>query len=478
MNDYFDQVERDLRAAVERKAHLPWYRRGRLPHPRALGVLLAAVIIAAPAYAAVRLIASGSPVPASQPVTPSAFNGSALQTGARMLAVRTPDPAGGLPWGMRTVATTRGVVCIQVGRVDSGSVGALGQDDAFNNDGRFHPFSPNYQSGPPCPTPDGRGHVFLSVARYGVPASALPDAPASDGGCLPPRSMPPLRSSVLPRVRRAIVGLRRRLAGGPTCPVGDLRDIFYGFLGLDAISITYTGPNGQTITTKTIGADGAYLLVFPDSATTPNNDGYTYDASLVRGPITAVHYRNGHACLRARGGCPPIGYASAAGPIPASSQVAAPVTARVEPSRSYCQDGPDEVIPCSGRVPPGSRRIDMRGAAPEVLVVVSFISRTAITNGHSYYYLQMTRAPQPDPRYLRFSEECGGGASDFGQTNSDYAKGQQVTQWFFENLSCRGIVHGNVTLVSITGPATPAPMPALRGQSVGREVGHFSFTVP
>jgi hypothetical protein len=70
------------------------------------------------------------------------------------------------------------------------------------------------------------------------------------------------------------------------------------------------------------------------------------------------------------------------------------------------------------------------------------------------------------------------GAGEGGETNSDYAAGQRVVQWIFENLSCQGIAHGNVTLVTATGPSAPAPIPALPGQSAGREVGHFSVKVP
>ena len=119
----------------------------------------------------------------------------------------------------------------------------------------------------------------------------------------------------------------------------------------------------------------------------------------------------------------------------------------------------------------------MRGGPAETLVQLSWISRVAITNGHSYYYVQMSRAPYTDPRY-RPGEECGSGAADFGQTNSDYAAGQRVVFSMLEPLTCRGPVHGNVTLVITTGPSQPAPMPAVHGQSVGREVGHFSFRVP
>ena len=140
---------------------------------------------------------------------------------------------------------------------------------------------------------------------------------------------------------------------------------------------------------------------------------------------------------------------------------------------------PDQRAVGDGQVPAGFKRINMARNPAQVLVVISFISRVAITSGRSYYFLQSSRPPHPDPRYLTPGEHCGNyGGSDFGQTNSDYAKGQRVTQWFFEGLSCRGTVHGNVTLVSITGPSTPAPEPAMAGQSVGREVGHFSFNVP
>jgi hypothetical protein len=118
----------------------------------------------------------------------------------------------------------------------------------------------------------------------------------------------------------------------------------------------------------------------------------------------------------------------------------------------------------------------MRRGPAEILVEISFVSRVPITNGRSYYYIQMSRPPHPDPRY-RGGLQCAG-AGDFGQTNSDYAAGQRVTQSVFENLSCRGVARGDVTLVTTTGPSAPAPMPAVPGQSVGRDVGRFNFTIP
>ena len=112
-----------------------------------------------------------------------------------------------------------------------------------------------------------------------------------------------------------------------------------------------------------------------------------------------------------------------------------------------------------------------------MLVTISFISKVAITNGHSYYYIQMSRAPYADPRY-NTGLECGPNAGDFGQTNSDYAAGQRVTQSFFEDLSCRGPVHGDVSLVIATGPTSGAPTGAVPGQSVGRDVGRFNLNIP
>jgi hypothetical protein len=39
-------------------------------------------------------------------------------------------------------------------------------------------------------------------------------------------------------------------------------------------------------------------------------------------------------------------------------------------------------------------------------------------------------------------------------------------------------VHGDVSLVINTGPSAPAPMPAIKGRSIGREVGHFTIDIP
>jgi hypothetical protein len=446
MTEYFDHVERELRGAVRRHAHLPWYVRLRRRHPRGLVVVVAALVIAAPAAAAVGLLQGGSSVPPNEPPIPNAFNGVGIRSSARLLALRAPDPAGGPSWGLRLVRTSRGLLCVQVGRVAFGTVGALGRDGAFGNDGRFHPFSVSYESGPPCVAPDARGNGFLNVAEYGIPASALV---GDDAGC-------------------------RRTAG---CPTRDTRNLYFGLLGPDATSVTHLTASGGLTTTPTSGPDGAYLIVLPDTLPSENG-GFTYDAAVVPGAVRSVHYRDGHSCTVARrlfAGCPPVGYARSNARLPTEAQVRAPVSTRVQVGKAWCSPpGPlAQAEACPRPIPPGVHKIT--GGPPSALLTISFTSRVAVTTGRSYYYISFGNPPHHDRRY-QFSACAGGG--QFGQTNSDYAAGQRVVQSMFVPLGCRGAAHGTVTLVIQNGPAQAAPMPAVAGQSVGREVGSFGFAVP
>ena len=87
----------------------------------------------------------------------TAGEGIPVAGGSRLLPLRAPDPAGGLPWGMRIIHTTRGLICVQIGRVYHNQLGQLGVDGAFHNDGRFHP----------------------------LPTDALPDVLANAAGWMP-----------------------------------------------------------------------------------------------------------------------------------------------------------------------------------------------------------------------------------------------------------------------------------------------------
>jgi len=488
-SDYFDHVERELRTAVRAHAHLPWYVRLRLRHSRVLVVVLVGLIVAGPALAAAGLFQGGSPVAPVVAPTRTAGDGVAISSSVTLLALRTPDPPDGLPWGMRVLRTTRGLVCVQVGRVDFGTVGALGRDGAFGNDGRFHSFSENFEQGPPCATPDAHGDAYLNVAQYGISASALLAGPRGPR-CRAPRSL----VGVPPRFR-APTSRELREVRGPFCPIAELRDVYYGLLGPDAVSVTHQTPSGGLVTTPTTGPDGAYLIVLPNHPTI-NNGGLSYNAALFPGAVRAVTYRDGQTCrlpaptVPGKGGasCPTVGYISPTGLLPTPAEVAARVTARLEIAKHYCVNG-RLTEPCPTRIPRGFTRLNMRSprgevVAPEGLLVVSFTARVAVTNGHSYYYIQTCDPPNAHsqiPRWFqrlsRKNFECFYGGSE-APTSVDYKAGARVTQSQFVSLQPRGVIHGDVSLVITTGPTAPTPSPATKGQSIGRDVGHFALQAP
>jgi hypothetical protein len=155
---------------------------------------------------------------------------SPIEGAGRLLPLRAADPAGGPPWGMRVVYTTRGLVCVQVGRVYHGQLGQLGIDGAFGDDGRFHAL-------PPDALPD----VVGGIEGFSFENCAAPgDTYAGD-----------------------IVGLRASAASNPRAGVGavaDRREISFGLLGRHAVSITYRS-GSETHTQAVLPGLGAYLIV-------------------------------------------------------------------------------------------------------------------------------------------------------------------------------------------------------------------------
>lgn len=265
MSDYFDRIELTMRDAVRRRAHVPWYvrtLRGIKAHR--LVVVLAALVVATPAVGATtNWFGFGAPdrFP-SQPAAGMSI-GRALVGTARLLPLRVPDPQGGPPWGVALVRTTRGDTCIQLGRVDNGRLGSLGIDDAWNNDHLFHPF-PNTAEGTDCGTTDAAGHGFVNVSYTGTVASANPTAGARGpqaSTCHGPLIY--LNRLLGPRTGARAPSQHGRQDSRPACPPGSTRIIFVGLLGPDAASITYQAPSGSLRTERTVGPDGAYLVVFP-----------------------------------------------------------------------------------------------------------------------------------------------------------------------------------------------------------------------
>jgi hypothetical protein len=196
----------------------------------ALVALVLVLATAAITLAATGVILTGSPVGTVRAPIATEGEGIPAAGGVRLLPLRAADPAGGLPWGMRIIHTTRGLVCVQIGRVYDGQLGQLGVDGAFHDDGRFHP----------------------------LPADALPDVLPTAGGwmagnCASPGDIYAGDS----------VGLELSAATSPPEGAGvpaDRREISFGLLGVHAVSITYR-EGSKTHTQPVLAGLGAYLIV-------------------------------------------------------------------------------------------------------------------------------------------------------------------------------------------------------------------------
>jgi hypothetical protein len=219
----------------------------------------------------------GSPVRPEQPVSPSAGNGVPAVGGTRLLALRAADPEGGPPWGMRLIRTTRGQLCVQIGRVHDGQLGELGVDGAFGGDGRFHALSP----------------------------AILPDTSSSAA------------SAVCVEAGQTVSGYERSLdrsaafhsyaRGESAAAKAKLRSVSFGLLGPHAVSLTYR-TSAESVTRALDRRTGAYLIVTPVA---DHIVGGIDDASLSGrefrprpiGAVSAVTYRFGRlVCADGAGG--------------------------------------------------------------------------------------------------------------------------------------------------------------------------------
>lgn len=193
-------------------------------------LIAAIVVLAGGAIAAAATgLLTGSPVssPTGPPV-PHADYGVPVAGGSDLLALRAADPEGGPPWGMRIVHTTRGLVCVQVGRVYRGELGQLGVDGVFHDDGRFHPLAPD---------------VLYGTSEAMIEC-VLPSQPFSFEDASADRSGDPVPSE------------------GVRPPARELRSISFGLLGPHATRVTYE--TGAGLQTEPVSAEtGAYLIVEP-----------------------------------------------------------------------------------------------------------------------------------------------------------------------------------------------------------------------
>lgn len=286
------QLERDLLEAANRRhltssgaslSETPDPRRGLRARTRGLRVPLIAFVClvasTAIALAASGVILTGAPVRPEGQMNPSVGEGVPSPGASRLLPVRVPDPEGGLPWGMRIVHTTRGEVCVQIGRVENGQLGELGIDGVFHNDGRFHP----------------------------MPADVLPETSRVGVGVGDNDSTETVSCHLVGQVT---VGVHRgvdRSAGAANGherarPSSDLRDIYYGILGKSAVSVSYRyGASVRSVTV--LRPLGVYLIV--RRATSGALVGSGAESLGSEGdlspfpPLTAITYRlDGKLCQR------------------------------------------------------------------------------------------------------------------------------------------------------------------------------------
>ena len=127
-------------ARLDAEAAAPRRRAQRARARRTLVLAMLLVLLLAAGAVAAGILLGGEPVPEPTP-HPTPKSGTGTARAVELLPVTAPDPDGGPAWGMRLVRTTRGLVCLQLGRRSGGRLGILGRDGAFGNDGRFHPIS-------------------------------------------------------------------------------------------------------------------------------------------------------------------------------------------------------------------------------------------------------------------------------------------------------------------------------------------------
>ncbi|MGH2865873.1 MAG: hypothetical protein ACRDJX_11585 [Solirubrobacteraceae bacterium] len=534
MSDYFDRVERALRNAAAERRHVPWYRRVALRPSRGVAVVATCLVATGSALAASGVFQTGTPVAPEVAPIATVDAGAPIPRSVRLLSLRVADPDGGPPWGLRTIKTTRGLMCVQLGRIVDGRIGVLGKDGAFHDDGRFHPLSIDYfdAGSSNCATQDAHGNAFLNEEAFGVPTDGLISGEGQVSvGCYAPH--PTSRA----------------------CPPQDRRNIYYGLLGPDATSITYLAANGEEHTMATAGPDGAYLVVLPHIASpclrgsaecsgldspiviARSSSGETGGPTLnAFGAVRTVTYRGGSSCHlpdgaevreseraaetafrarlrerypavyrtllaaeRRRSGahlspherseleslqpqragyspespCPAVGYA----PLPAAhfthAQLASAVHVRIESAAHYCEKG-QLVQPCGPRPPAGIRRIQTQPGRHELLVLISFRTRIAIPNYDRHYEFLTTavRAPH-NPR-------CPGGVGGggFGPSDSNFRAEQKVIYAQLIPAECHGTYRVTVGLVSTDGPSGSMPVPGLPGQSPEVPVGEATFKIP
>jgi hypothetical protein len=401
------EIERvALDAAKARPRRLRW-------HPSALVVLLP-LSVATVAVAATTGLLSGEPVknPPGLHLDPKSGLGVVVGPG-KVFGVRATDPAGGPPWALRMVRTSRGFGCVQLGRLVDGRLGVLGRDGAFGDDGKFHERGAEILQPTNCQQTDGAGHAFIAMSYIGLPDSG------DSAGCVP-------------RAHGAV----------PVCPTGSLRNVFYGLLGPDAVAVTYVDVNGRVVRQPVSRPEGAYLVV---RATEParRKVGYFGVGVSPASGVRSVEYRDGSSCrigsarrIGGARGCPLKGFV--APQLPRLSRAALASAIHVRVGNRPRHPGPKSGPATGARPVPAQRRI-----------TVTFRARRA-GDARSFYTVSA--------EIRHTSRGCPSGIS--GPIAKDVVAGTVLTHTLYVPYRCGGTLS---IKVGYTQQRAPSQMPFLIG---------------
>jgi len=442
-------------------------RRARRPRRLLVLTLLAALAVAASAWGATQLLSGSIVITGFPPVSPNTGVGAPLPSRSPILALRVPDPAGGRPWGVRIVRTTRGEACLQVGHVLDGKLGVVGSGYAFNGDGRFHTLSAEDALGLHCVHVDAYGHVVDVQGPMTVSADALS-----------------LTESMADRVH---CDLPQQHDWGIRCPRSQLRLVAFGALGPDAATLRVRF-QGRSISVKPYGPDGVYLLVFNAPAGT--NVGPRFGAEAPGPPTMAVTFANGSVCPLPSANdpflCKPQGIASSGGPAISAAAVAAPVhanfTQRLLAGESpFVVTGPGSAAAAPLGAPLG--RGGIRTDRPGPGLVITFRARVAISGPLATYGVEIHRPVVPG---------CFGQSTlQSNQTSPTLAAGEGTGFRIRLQAACHGLYRGRVFYLSVKPSSEPAGeenlitemsahlvKPSLNLPPPGVTVGYFAVEIP
>jgi hypothetical protein len=458
MNDFHQQIKRQLTdsaATLFPPATRPVQRDRRARRTLLLAAALAgALLFAAAAFAASQIIGVGAPVTTSRgqerptkttgvgvPISGPRRSGISSQ----LLPLSIADPAGGLPWGIRLVRTTRGLVCVQVGRLLDGRLGVLGQDGEFHNDGLFHELPAAVLDPYTCSQPQD---TVLYSSEALAAAGAMPGPTRS---CLYPGAAPERGESL------------------PACPAADERLIAFGLLGPNALSVSYRGTEGVQ-TQRTVGSDGAYLMVLGQPPVNPQT------LAAQAGPL-----RKQFTPAMLLGRFPTLGSSSRPrGLFPLETQSAVILAAQYRFGKHTCQSGstlqPGGGPACTSalaRTPsfvpfiePGlhaSVQVTSRPARGGYQLELTFRAPASVFDASTAYGVQLT---------MPAGARCGRGGVSGQSLEGDVRRGQptRISVFIGRPAGCTGTVRGRVIYGrqpdGFTGPVG------------GETIGRFAYTLP